>query len=169
MPFKAERIGDFYSTKYQRTSFNKPMNIISKADPKHIKPFFDRINGIDRILFLSKIQWQVLQLVLEQTVQSEDPEEGVKLALLLNPQADIKRFTFSPLHWGQATLSLLLKTSASNSSSHFEHLYSYIGIVFFLSYRFLSNPSMTAAANKGNMISWWPVRLNPFPPSKVGR
>jgi hypothetical protein len=39
MPFKPEGIGYLYSPKYQRTSFNKPMNIISKTNPKQIYSF----------------------------------------------------------------------------------------------------------------------------------
>jgi hypothetical protein len=75
-------------------------------------------------LILSKTQWQVLQLELEQVVQPDGPEEGVKLPLLLNPQADMSRSSLSALQWGQDTLSLLPKTKASNSSLHCRHLYS---------------------------------------------
>ena len=44
-------------------------------------------------------QWQLLQLVLEQLLQPDEPEEGVKPpSALLNPQADMRRFTSCPLH-----------------------------------------------------------------------
>jgi hypothetical protein len=66
----------------------------------------------------------VLQLVLEQPEQLDEPEEGVKskLPLLLNPQVDMRRFTSSPLQRGHDTLSSLPNTMVSNSSLHFEHL-----------------------------------------------
>jgi hypothetical protein len=69
-------------------------------------------------------QWQLLQFVLEQPAQPDEPEAGVKLPLLLNPQADIRRLTSSPLQWGQVTASSPRKTMASNSSLQLEHLYS---------------------------------------------
>ena len=77
-----------------------------------------------RPVILSKTQWQVLQLVLEQVAQPEDPEDGVKLLLLLNEQADIRRLTSSWSQCGHATLSSPPKTRVSNSSSHCEHIYS---------------------------------------------
>jgi len=67
--------------------------------------------------------------VLEQDAQPDEPVDDVYSPLLLNAQADICRFTWLPLHWGQLTGSSLLKTSVSNSSSHIVHLYSYIGTI----------------------------------------
>jgi hypothetical protein len=70
---------------------------------------------------------QLLQLVLVQPEQPDEPVEGVKSTPLLKPQADMSLSSFSPLQWGQDTLSSP-KTRASNCSSHFKHLYSYMGI-----------------------------------------
>jgi hypothetical protein len=63
-------------------------------------------------------------LVLEQPVQPDDPDAGVKLPLLLKPQADMRRLTFVPLQWGQLTSSSLLKTRVSKASLQLAHLYS---------------------------------------------
>jgi hypothetical protein len=62
--------------------------------------------------------------VLEQEEHDDEPEVGVKLPLLLKPQADMSRSSLSRLQLGQDNLSSLPKTRASNSSLQFKHLYS---------------------------------------------
>jgi len=71
-----------------------------------------------------KAQWQLLQLVLEHPEQPDDPDAGVKLPLLLNPQADMSRWTSVPLQRGQLTSSSLLKTRVSKSLLQLAHVYS---------------------------------------------
>jgi len=61
-------------------------------------------------------------LVLVQPVQLDDPVDGVKLPLLLKPQADMSLLTSSPLQWGHETRSSLPSTIVSNSLLHREHL-----------------------------------------------
>ena len=79
---------------------------------------------LSRRVILLLNSWQLLQFVLEQEEQLDEPEEGVKSPLLLKPQADMRRSSLSRLQWGQDTLSSLPKMRASNSSLQFKHLYS---------------------------------------------
>jgi hypothetical protein len=81
--------------------------------------------------FTAAFQWQLAQFELEHEAHPDEPEEGVNSPLLLNPQADIWRLTWLLSHRGQITGSSLLKTRVSNSSSHAEHLYSYMGTIAF--------------------------------------
>jgi hypothetical protein len=73
---------------------------------------------------LERVQWQLLQLVLVQPEQPDEPDAGVKVPLLLKPQADMRRLTSSLSHRGQVTCGSLPRTMVSNSSLQLAHLYS---------------------------------------------
>jgi hypothetical protein len=63
-------------------NFNNPMKPQKRESPLGRAFYFSPLHRAHPVI-LSEIQWQLLQLVLEQEEQLVEPDEGVKLPLLL--------------------------------------------------------------------------------------
>jgi hypothetical protein len=75
-----------------------------------------------KFVIIRGIRLDYLEPQVEQLVAAQPPQEELAVLLNLPPlekaKADIIRWTFFPLHLGQAIFSELLKTNFSNSWSH---------------------------------------------------